>query len=120
FAHAMIDAGAALVVGHGPHVVRGLELWKGRLIAYSLGNFATYGGMNLLGVTGLSLILEVRLAPDGRFDGAQIHPAIQLPPGAPPPDPGGGVIKEIRDLSRAACGAAAPETPDDGRVSAPR
>ena len=39
----MIDAGADLVLGHGPHVVRGMELYKGRLIVYSMGNFATYG-----------------------------------------------------------------------------
>ena len=40
FAHAVIDAGADLVVGHGPHVMRAMEFYKGRLIAYSLGNFA--------------------------------------------------------------------------------
>jgi len=34
-----IDAGAALIVSHHPHVSHGLELYKGRLIAYSLGNF---------------------------------------------------------------------------------
>jgi poly-gamma-glutamate capsule biosynthesis protein CapA/YwtB (metallophosphatase superfamily) len=49
FAHAVIDAGAALVVGHGPHVVRGMEVYRGRLIAYSLGTFASYGGINVRG-----------------------------------------------------------------------
>ena len=44
FAHAMIDAGADLIVGHGPHVLRAMEFYKGRLIAYSLGNFAGGGG----------------------------------------------------------------------------
>lgn len=39
FAREMIDAGADLVVGHGPHLLRGLELYKGRPIFYSLGNF---------------------------------------------------------------------------------
>ena len=38
-AHAAIDAGADLVVGHHPHVLQGFEWYKGRLIAYSLGNF---------------------------------------------------------------------------------
>ena len=42
FAHRMVDAGADLIVGHGPHVVRGIERYKDRLIAYSLGNFATF------------------------------------------------------------------------------
>ena len=39
FAREMIDAGADLVVGHGPHLLRGLELYKGKPIFYSLGNF---------------------------------------------------------------------------------
>jgi poly-gamma-glutamate synthesis protein (capsule biosynthesis protein) len=39
FAHAMIDAGADVVVGHGPHVLRAVELYRGRPILYSLGNF---------------------------------------------------------------------------------
>ena len=47
FSHAVVDAGADLVVGHGPHVLRGMEWYKGRLIAYSLGNFAGYGVFSL-------------------------------------------------------------------------
>ena len=39
FAREMIDAGADLVVGHGPHLLRGMELYKGKPIFYSLGNF---------------------------------------------------------------------------------
>lgn len=39
FAHAMIDAGATMIVGHGPHVLRGIEIYKGRPIFYSLGDF---------------------------------------------------------------------------------
>ncbi|MFT4047363.1 MAG: CapA family protein [Solimonas sp.] len=39
FAHAMIDAGADVVVGHGPHVLRGIEIYKGKPIFYSMGNF---------------------------------------------------------------------------------
>jgi poly-gamma-glutamate capsule biosynthesis protein CapA/YwtB (metallophosphatase superfamily) len=40
FAHAAIDAGASLVIGHGPHQLRGIEVYKGGVIFYSLGNFA--------------------------------------------------------------------------------
>jgi poly-gamma-glutamate capsule biosynthesis protein CapA/YwtB (metallophosphatase superfamily) len=40
FAHALIDAGANLVVGSGPHQLRGIELYKKCAIFYSLGNFA--------------------------------------------------------------------------------
>jgi poly-gamma-glutamate capsule biosynthesis protein CapA/YwtB (metallophosphatase superfamily) len=39
FARAMIDAGADVVVGHGPHVLRGIEIYRGKPIFYSLGNF---------------------------------------------------------------------------------
>ena len=39
FAHACIDEGADVFVGHGPHVTRGIEIYKDRPIMYSLGNF---------------------------------------------------------------------------------
>ena len=39
FARAMIDAGASIFVGHGPHVLRGIEMYKGRPIMYSIGDF---------------------------------------------------------------------------------
>jgi poly-gamma-glutamate synthesis protein (capsule biosynthesis protein) len=48
FAHAVVDAGADVVVGHGPHRVRGIELYRGRPIFYSLGNFV--GQFELLSV----------------------------------------------------------------------
>ena len=54
FAHAMVDAGADLVLGHGPHVVRPMELYRDRLIAYSLGNFATYYGISVEGIRGIA------------------------------------------------------------------
>jgi len=67
FAHKMIDAGADLVVGHGPHVARAMELYKGRLIAYSLGNFATYGRFNLQGPRRFTGILNLELARSGEL-----------------------------------------------------
>jgi poly-gamma-glutamate capsule biosynthesis protein CapA/YwtB (metallophosphatase superfamily) len=42
FSRAVIDAGADVVLGSGPHVLRGMEWYRGRLIAYSLGNFLGY------------------------------------------------------------------------------
>ena len=47
FARTAAEAGASLVVGHGPHVMRGAEWWDGALVAYSLGNLLTYGPFNL-------------------------------------------------------------------------
>ena len=68
-----MDAGADLVVGHGPHVLRGMEVYKGRLIAYSLGNFGGYEVFALGGLLSTSMVLQVTLEPDGRLRRA--HPA---------------------------------------------
>ncbi len=119
FAHAAVDSGAALVIGHGPHVVRGMEVYRGRLVAYSLGNFATYGGMNLAGPNGLSLVLEVRLAPDGTFLGGRIHAARQERPGGPRLDPKGEIVGVVRRLSAEDFGATAVQVKDDGALLPP-
>ena len=52
------------MLGHGPHVPRALEIYKGKLIAYSLGNFLTYGRFNIQGPSGLSYVLMVELDSD--------------------------------------------------------
>lgn len=119
FARTVIDAGADLLLGHGPHVVRGMEVYKGRLIAYSLGNFATYGAFNLSGPLGLSLILQVRLAPDGAFLGGQIVPIKQEKPGGPRLDPAKTIIPIVRQLSRQDFGDNAVEVGDDGKLTPP-
>lgn len=119
FARSMIDVGAALVLGHGPHVVRGMEVYKNHLIAYSLGNFATIGKFNLTGPQGLSLILEVNLAPDGTFAGGLIHPAVQVKPGGPRLDKYRTIIPIVRQLSQDDFGATAVKVADDGTLSAP-
>ena len=72
FAHAVIDAGADIVFGHGPHVSRAVEVYKDKFIAYSLGNFCTYGGINVSGVSGLAPIMKVFTTPKGLFLKAQI------------------------------------------------
>ena len=59
----MIDAGADAVIGHGPHVLRGIEFYRGRPIAYSLGNFLTYRGFNLEGPLGVTGVLQLEFAP---------------------------------------------------------
>ena len=73
FGHAVVDAGADLVVGHGPHVLRGMEFYNGKLIAYSLGNFA--GGGRTLSRTGVLKyggILQVTLGRDGTYKGGKL------------------------------------------------
>jgi len=120
FAHAVVDAGADLVLGHGPHVVRGMEVYRSRLIAYSLGNFATYGKFGLNGPTGLSLVLEAHIAPDtGAFLGGQIHPMKQVKPGGPHPDKTGAVWAVASRLSRQDFGAGAVQISKTGALSPP-
>ncbi|MHA4893612.1 CapA family protein [Pedobacter sp. PWIIR3] len=67
FAHAVIDAGADVVLGHGPHVTRAVEVYKNRFIAYSLGNFCTYGMFNLSGPNGIAPLLKLKIKPNGEF-----------------------------------------------------
>lgn len=72
FTHAAIDAGADVILGNGPHVARAMELYKNRLIAYSLGNFVTYKGVSVSGVCGLAPLLKFRINKKGEFLGGQI------------------------------------------------
>ncbi len=119
FAHRVIDAGADLVLGHGPHVPRALEIYKKRLIAYSLGNFCTYGKFNLKGSNGLTYILAVNLKSDGQFQSGQIIPGLQIEPGIPKIDPTGQVIQLIKRLSNADFPKTAPIIDDSGKITAP-
>jgi poly-gamma-glutamate capsule biosynthesis protein CapA/YwtB (metallophosphatase superfamily) len=100
FARSMIDAGADIVLGHGPHVVRPMELYKDRLIAYSLGNFATYYGISVEGIRGIAPILLVTLDDEGKFVSGKIEPTIQVRPAGPAPDPEKKVIALLRELTR--------------------
>ena len=99
FARVVIDAGAHAVIGHGPHVPRGLEFYKGRLIAYSLGNFATYGRFNLRGPNGLSAILELTLNGKGEYVSGKLLPTLLEGRGVPAPDPEGRSLELFRALS---------------------
>lgn len=117
FAHTVIDAGADLVLGHGPHVLRGMEVYKDRLIAYSLGNFCTYGWFKLEAETALTEILEVKIGQDGKFLGGKIHAGRQEGRGIPVLDKTGEATRKIRDLSIADFGTNAPKIADDGTIS---
>ncbi len=99
FARGVVDAGADLVIGHGPHVVRGMERYKDRLIAYSLGNFATYYGISVAGIKGIAPILTATLDGNGKFIGAQIVSTVQLRPAGPSIDPDDRALKLVRGLS---------------------
>jgi poly-gamma-glutamate capsule biosynthesis protein CapA/YwtB (metallophosphatase superfamily) len=99
FAHAMINAGASLVVGSGPHVIRGVERYRGRMIAYSLGNFVGYHTLSDGGVLSDSAILRVTLGAHGRvLSGRWI--SVLLRGGLPRPDPGDASARLMARLSR--------------------
>jgi hypothetical protein len=100
FAHAVIDAGADMVIGHGPHVLRAMEVYKGRLIVYSLGNFLTYGLFNLKGPNSLSVILKARIdATTGNFLDGRLVSVRLINGGIPEIDPSGEAIRLIKDFT---------------------
>jgi poly-gamma-glutamate capsule biosynthesis protein CapA/YwtB (metallophosphatase superfamily) len=101
FSHAVIDAGADIVFGHGPHVTRAVEVYKDRFIAYSLGNFCTYGRFNLRGATGIAPIIKVNVNKKGVFQNAQITPIVQIRYKDVRIDKKKRAIKSIRKLTRA-------------------
>ncbi|MEE8345084.1 MAG: CapA family protein [Woeseiaceae bacterium] len=99
FSRMMVDAGADLVIGHGPHVVRAMERYKGRLIAYSLGNFATYYGISVEGIKGIAPILIATINGTGEFVEGWIHSTMQIRPGGPQIDEEQRALNLIRRLS---------------------
>ncbi len=100
FAHRMIDAGADIIIGHGPHVTRAMEIYNDRLIAYSLGNFATYSRFNISGPNGIAPLIKIWIDSDGKFLGGKITPIMQVGEGGAVPDPDRRVIYKIQDLIR--------------------
>ncbi|HEX7718409.1 MAG TPA: CapA family protein, partial [Woeseiaceae bacterium] len=115
FARAMVDAGADLVFGHGPHVVRAMERYQDRLIAYSLGNFATYYGISVDGLNGIAPILVATLDGEGRFLEGRLHSTVQIRPAGPQPDSSAAALRLIRDLSVQDFGTPGIAFEDDGR-----
>jgi hypothetical protein len=105
FAHMAVKAGADLVLGSGPHVLRGMEVYRGRLIAYSLGNFAGYHNFSLEGVLGESVVLHATLAADGRFRSGRLTSVWLVGAGQPVPDSSGAAAALVGQLSRTDLGA---------------
>lgn len=99
FSRTLIDAGADIVFGHGPHVTRGMEVYKKRFIAYSLGNFGTYKGINVAGINGLAPIIKVFTNAEGEFLKGEITPTVQSHASGVQIDRSKSVIKIIRELS---------------------
>ena len=116
FSRAVIDAGASVVVGHGPHVLRGMEWYDGALIAYSLGNFVTAAGFELDAPKNLTAVLQIDLARTGQVTGARVVPFIQRTGRGVAADSSGATLSFIRKLSREDFGATAIVLDADGSI----
>lgn len=116
FAHAVIDAGADIVFGHGPHVTRAVELYKDRFITYSMGNFCTYGRFNVRGVAGIAPIFKIYTNRNGAFSYGEITSIFQQKTHGPKLDEQNRAINKIIELTKSDF----PDTPlridEEGRI----
>ncbi len=94
-----------------------MERYNERLIAYSLGNFATYYGISVAGIKGIAPILVATLDEEGRFVEGEIISTRQLRPAGPSLDPQGRALKMIRGLSIEDFGNPGLNFHPDGRVT---
>lgn len=121
FARLAIDAGADVVFGHGPHVPRAIDLYKGKFIAYSLGNFATSTSVNISGVTGYAPIVKITVdKKTGNFKEGQIYSFIQRGNNGdrkPTRDDKGACIKLMKELTEQDIPEAGVKISDDGKIT---
>lgn len=120
FAHAAIDAGADVVYGHGPHVPRAAELYKGHIIFYSLGNFCTPRRMGLKGASGYAPMAEVTIDRNGLYVDGRIHSFVQHPGLGPRADVNNAAAKLMRKLSAEDFPASPLVIAPDGAISVGR
>jgi hypothetical protein len=99
-------------------VLRAIELYKGHLIAYSLGNFATYGRFDLSGPLAIAAVLEVSLDEHGGFAGGRLFSTRQEGLGVPRPDESGRGAKLVQALSDADFPQSGIRISEDGALSA--
>ena len=116
-AHFCIDHGADVVYGHGPHVLRCAEVYKGRFIAYSLGNFCTPYNVSLTGISGYAPLVEIKIDPKtGQFFKGQIYPFIQTRGIGPRTDKTGAVIRQIKQLTESDVPQSQAKIDDQGNI----
>lgn len=117
FARVVIDAGADVVLGHGPHVSRAIDSYNGKFITYSMGNFCTYARFNLRGPNGLAPIYQLRLDLDGNLIDGKLESVYQEGEGGPMPDAENRALKTIQTLTKSDL----PESPirldDEGNIT---
>ncbi len=117
FAHLAVDAGADLIIGHGPHVLRAMEIYKNRLIMYSLGNFITYGNVNIDGINGVSVIADIYLnEQNGQFLSGNLIPVKQIGNGIAVFDKDSQAVDLIKKLSCEDFPTSNPFITNDGKI----
>lgn len=116
FAHRMIDYGADVVLGHGPHVTRAIEVYKERFISYSLGNFCTYGRFNIMGPNGYAPLIKLKVDRNGKFLSGRIIPVYQGQDGLVRTDSMGRAIKKIMELGELDFPDTEVNVSDDGKI----
>jgi poly-gamma-glutamate capsule biosynthesis protein CapA/YwtB (metallophosphatase superfamily) len=116
FAHVAVDAGADLVLGSGPHVLRGMELYRHRLIAFSLGNLAGFHNFAVGGTLSLSGILRTTIDADGAFLAGSFTSLALDAASIPHVDLGGQAGRLVSQLGRDDFGAQALVVGVDGAV----
>lgn len=120
FSHAAIDAGADLVLGHGPHTLRGSEFYKGRLIAYSLGNFGGGGVFGAEAATRYGVYLDVSLRSDGTFLRGRMRSVhFDFNGGRPEPDADNTAAHLVDEFGRRDFPTSAPTIDADGTIVPP-
>ena len=119
FARRAVDAGADLVLGSGPHVLRGMELYERRLIAYSLGNLSGWRNFGTGGTLSYSAVLTSELSPSGRLIGGRVTSLLLDGRGVPRRDPADGAERLMRRLSRSDFGGSGVWFTRSGTVQPP-
>ena len=117
-ARAAVDAGADLVIGHGPHVLRAMEVYKGRLIAYSLGNFTGYAQFGTKGgFGGHTVMVDAELDHNGALVSARLHPIRLDERSVPRLDPAGVGLGHVRELTAADFPETGVAVTEDGQLT---
>jgi poly-gamma-glutamate capsule biosynthesis protein CapA/YwtB (metallophosphatase superfamily) len=119
FARAAVEAGADLVVGHGPHLLRAAEWRDSSLVAYSLGNLVTYGSFSFAPPLDRAGVLCATLDESGRPSDAVLRSTRQRLPGIVSEDETGRGARVLDSLSRADFPRTGVRVGRDGTITEP-
>ncbi len=99
FSRKAVDAGADVILGHGPHVSRACDVYKNRFITYSMGNFCTYSRFNLSGISGIAPVYKIYLTKNGELIKTELISIQQLGEGGPILDKENRAFAEVKKLT---------------------